>query len=52
MLSRFSSVALMGIDALPYEVEVDVSTRGFGHPAIVGLPDTAVKESLERVHTA
>lgn len=52
MLSRLNSVALMGIDALPCEVEVDVATRGFGKPAIVGLPDAAVKESLERVHTA
>ncbi len=52
MLSRLNSVALMGIDAIPCEVEVDVSSRGFGKPAIVGLPDTAVKESLERVHSA
>jgi magnesium chelatase family protein len=52
MLSRLNSVALVGIDAIPCEVEVDVATRGFGHPAIVGLPDTAVKESLERVHSA
>ncbi|MEP0841546.1 MAG: YifB family Mg chelatase-like AAA ATPase [Phycisphaerae bacterium] len=52
MLSRLNSVALIGIEAILCEVEVDVTSRGFGQPAIVGLPDTAVKESLERVHSA
>ncbi len=52
MLARFHSVALVGIDALPCEVEVDVAGRGFKDPVIVGLPDTAVKESLERIHSA
>jgi magnesium chelatase family protein len=42
----------MGIEALPCEVEIDVASRGFEHAAIVGLPDTAVKESLERVRSA
>lgn len=52
MLSRLQSMALAGIEALPCEVEVDVSARGFDKPAIVGLPDAAVKESLERVRAA
>ena len=52
MLARFHSVALLGIDAVPCEVEVDVAGRGFKDPVIVGLPDTAVKESLERIHSA
>ncbi len=52
MLARFHSVALVGIDALPCEVEVDVANRGLDRPVIVGLPDTAVKESLERIDSA
>ena len=43
---------MMGIDALPCEVEVDVSTGGLEKTVIVGLPDTAVKESIERVRSA
>ena len=34
------------------EVEVDISRGGFEKPVIVGLPDTAVKESIERVRSA
>lgn len=45
-------MALSGIEALACEVEVDVAARGFANAAIVGLPDTAVKESLERVRSA
>jgi len=51
-LSRIQSVALIGLDAIPVEVEVDV------HPfegmlfVIVGLPDSAVRESKDRVITA
>ncbi len=52
MLARLQSIALIGIDAIPCEVEVDVAGRGMEKAAIVGLPDTAVKESLERVHSA
>lgn len=51
MLSIIKSAALLGIDSYPVEVEVDLSN---GLPAfdIVGLPDSAVKESRERVRTA
>jgi magnesium chelatase family protein len=53
MLSRIGSYLLQGIDALPCEVEVDLNDRGASErPLIVGLPDTAVKESLERVRSA
>jgi magnesium chelatase family protein len=52
MLSRLHSMALIGIEAIACEIEVDVADRGFEKVAIVGLPDTAVKESLERVRTA
>ena len=51
MLTRVFSAAIQGIDAL--EVEIEVNT-GAGEPKIVvvGLPDTAVKESKDRVTTA
>lgn len=52
MLSRLYSVTLEGIDGVLCEVEVDVSRGGFDKPVIVGLPDTAVKESIERVRSA
>ncbi len=45
-------MALAGIEGLRCEVEVDVASRGFDKAVIVGLPDTAVKESLERVRSA
>ena len=48
---RAISLSLFGIEALPVEVEVDVSA---GLPAfsIVGLPDAAVQEARERVRVA
>lgn len=48
---RAWSLALVRIDALPVEVEVDV---GDGLPgfSIVGLPDAAVQEARERVRVA
>lgn len=51
-LSRILSVAFLGLDALPVEVEVDVSHHEKTILVIVGLPDTAVKESKDRVLTA
>src|ERR1051325_4923495 len=51
MLARVCSAAVNGIEAFPVEVEVNV---GWGDTliVIVGLPDTAVKESRDRVTTA
>ena len=51
MLAQVYSGAVYGVDA--YSVEIEVNA-GYGDPAvvIVGLPDTAVKESKDRVHTA
>ena len=51
MLARIYSAAVLGVDA--YEVEIEVNAAG-GSPVIVivGLPDTAVKESRDRVTTA
>jgi magnesium chelatase family protein len=52
MLSRLHSVAFCGIEASLVEVEVDVAHQGFAATAVVGLPDAAVKESIERVRSA
>ncbi len=52
MLSRVHSYILTGIDAILCEVEVDVSQRGLERTNIVGLAQTAVKESIERVRRA
>jgi magnesium chelatase family protein len=53
MLARVRSSLLQGIDALPCEVEVDYDPTDMDRfPLIVGLPDAAVKESLERVRAA
>ena len=51
MLARVYSAAVNGIEAYPVEVEVNA---GWGDTliVIVGLPDTAVKESRDRVSTA
>lgn len=52
MLSRVLSASIIGIDAYPVDVEVDISSRGLPHFTMVGLPDTAVKESRDRVRSA
>ena len=51
MVSRMLSFGLVGIEAFPVTVEVDLAA---GLPAfeIVGLPDAAVRESKERVRSA
>lgn len=51
MLSKINSFGIFGIEAFPVEIEVDISP---GLPAtnIVGLADTSVKESKERIKSA
>ena len=51
MYSRIRSAALNGIDAEEIIVETDLA-RGFPSFSIVGLPDTAIRESKERVRAA
>ena len=51
MLAKVNSCALLGLDGVLVEVEVDTS-RGMPFLIIVGLPDAAVKESSERVRAA
>src|SRR5918992_65970 len=51
MLAKVYSCAVVGLDGVLVEVEVDV---GQGQPGmiVVGLPDAAVRESQERVRAA
>ncbi len=51
MLARILSGALIGIDAYPVEVEVDIA-QGLPQFSTVGLPEGAVKESKDRVKSA
>jgi len=51
MLARVAAAALFGVDAIPVSVEVDVSP-GLPGVTMVGLPDTTVRESRDRVRTA
>ena len=52
MLSKILSASIIGIDAHPVQVEVDITSRGLPHFSMVGLPDAAVKESRDRVRAA
>ncbi|MFM1831072.1 MAG: hypothetical protein RLZZ558_1412, partial [Planctomycetota bacterium] len=52
MSIRVHGFALRGIDAVPCEVEVDLSGRGLPRTTLVGLPDVAVREAIDRVQTA
>ncbi|MCC7475199.1 MAG: YifB family Mg chelatase-like AAA ATPase [Pirellulales bacterium] len=52
MLAKLHTFSLLGIDALPVEVEVDVSPGALPKTVLVGLPDQAVKESLHRIERA
>jgi magnesium chelatase family protein len=51
MLAKVFSCAVVGLEGAIVEVEVDIS-RGLPSFTIVGLPDTAVQESRERVRAA
>ncbi|RME40084.1 MAG: ATP-binding protein [Thermoflexia bacterium] len=51
MLAKVTSCALIGLEGILVQVEVDASP-GVPSLTIVGLPDAAVKESTERVRTA
>jgi magnesium chelatase family protein len=51
MLAKVNSCAVVGLDGVLIEVEIDIS-RGLPSMTIVGLPDAAVQESRERVRAA
>jgi magnesium chelatase family protein len=51
MLAKLRTHALVGIDAVPVEVEVDAS-GGTAKTILVGLPEMAVRESIHRIERA
>ena len=51
MLSKITGYGLDGLEGFPIHVEVDYA-KGLPSFELVGLPDTAVKESKERVRAA
>src|SRR5207244_11232819 len=51
MLAKLKTFALVGIDAVPVEVEVDAS-GGVAKMILAGLPEMAVKESIHRIERA
>jgi magnesium chelatase family protein len=51
VLAILQSAAVLGVDAYPVQVEVDVSF-GLPHFTMVGLPDATVRESRDRVRSA
>jgi magnesium chelatase family protein len=51
MLAKVLSFGILGLDAYPVVIEVDVA-RGLPAVTIVGLPDNAIRESKERVRAA
>lgn len=52
MLVKIHSVAHIGLETIPVDVEVDVAAQGFPGFTIVGLASKAVDEARERVKTA
>jgi magnesium chelatase family protein len=52
MLGITHSAALMGVEAHPVQVEVNTGEAGELKLVLVGLPDSAVKESQDRVYSA
>ncbi|MBI4136933.1 YifB family Mg chelatase-like AAA ATPase [Candidatus Roizmanbacteria bacterium] len=52
MIAKVTSGAIVGLNAVPIEVEVTVIKKGLPSFTIVGLPDKAVSEAKERVRSA
>src|SRR6478672_9146090 len=52
MLAKVNSAAIVGLEAVPVEVEIDIAAQGLPSFTIVGLPDKAVEEAKERVRSA
>ena len=52
MMTRLYSSTVLGVEGVEVEVEVDFRPMAEKRTFIVGLPDTAVKESGQRVDTA
>jgi magnesium chelatase family protein len=52
MLAQLNTFALLGIDAVPVQVEVDTSPAREPKTVMVGLPEAAVRESVHRIERA
>ncbi len=52
MLAKLTTYSLLGIDALPVEVEVDISPGAIPKTILVGLAEAAVRESSHRIERA
>ena len=57
MVAKLFSATVIGIDAFPIEIEVNLTginstSMKESSISIVGLPDTAVKESRDRIYSA
>ena len=52
MLAQLNTFALVGIDAVPVQVEVDTAPAQLPKTVIVGLPELSVRESIHRIERA
>ncbi|MDQ3238918.1 MAG: YifB family Mg chelatase-like AAA ATPase [bacterium] len=52
MISKITSVAIVGLEAIPITVEIDIASQGLPQFVIVGLPNKSVDEARERVKSA
>jgi magnesium chelatase family protein len=52
MLAKLSTYSLLGIDAVPVDVEVDISPGAMPKTILVGLAEAAVRESVHRIERA
>ena len=52
MLAQLRTFALLGIDAVPVDVEVDTSPAQMPKTVMVGLPEPTVRESIHRIERA
>ncbi len=52
MLAKLKTFSLVGIEAVPVDVEVDLSPSPLPKTVLVGLPEQAVRESTHRVERA
>lgn len=52
MLARLQTFTQLGIDAVPVDMDMDVSTGALPSTVLIGLPDPAIRESTHRVARA
>ena len=52
MLAKLHTFSLLGIEAVPVDVEVDVSATVMPKTILVALPEAVFKESTHRVERA